>query len=189
MLTTSKKKATLVGAAIIALAGLTIAASTNSSPSKETQPREALAALVGEWSGDSVVYLSPGLPPTLDTATQSSQKLGNYWVSSLLEMTYLGEPYSEMLVLTVDGTTKLASGTIYASNDAIPRPVTGTYNTRSGVWELFHETLNAAGMVVAAKTSISVNRRQRSLALERVHLLENGFEALALEVHSSLRGR
>jgi len=186
---TSKTQRALIGASLTILAGMGIATAAAPGNPQLAPAYQALDAFVGDWSGNAVTYISPGLPPTTAKASQSDQKVGQFWVTSRLETTYLGKPYSEVLLLGWDGKTDQATGTLCSSTDPTPRTISGHFNTRTGSWMLFHETLNSAGMVVHAKTRIDIDKRFGKRTVQRFHLLAEGFESLALEVKSTRRGR
>jgi hypothetical protein len=186
---TSKTKAALIGASLTILTGIGITAAAPVQRGKLAPAYEALNAFVGDWTGDTTLYISPGLPPTEEAAAESSQKVGQFWVTSRLETKYLGKPYSEILMLGFDGPANQATGSIFSATDPVARPVTGNFDKQSGTWVLFHDTLNSAGMVVPAKTKIHIDQRHGQRTTQRFHLLGEKFESLAMEVRSTRRGR
>ena len=186
---TKKTRHALIGATLTILAGMGIATAAAPGEQPLSPAYHALDDFVGEWNGSAVVYISPGLPPSTAKASQTDQKVGQFWVTSRLDTIYMGKPYSEVLMLGWDGKTDQATGSIFSSTDPTPRPVTGHFNERGGTWMLFHETLNSAGMVVNAKTKITIDPRFGKRTVQRYHVLDDNFESLALEVKSTRRVR
>ena len=186
---TNKMKVALAGTALTILTGLGIAAAAAPKAPGLAPAYKALDAFTGEWVGDSTVYISPGLPPTMAKAAESGEKVGQFWATLRLDTVYMDKPYGEVLMLGFDGTANKATGTIFSSSDPMARNVTGSFDTRSGTWVLFHETLNSAGIVVQAKTKIHVDERSGKRTLERYHILADNFETLALAVKSTRRER
>ena len=186
---TSKTKAALIGATLSIVTGIGVTAAAPAQRSQIAPAYKALDDFVGDWTGDATLFISPGLPPTEEQASESSQKVGQFWVTSRLETKYMGKPTSEVLMLGWNGSANQATGSIFSSNDPVPRTVTGNYDKASNTWVLFHDTLNSAGTVVPAKTKIHIDERHGQRTTQRFHLLGEKFESLAMEVHSSKRGR
>lgn len=189
MQTTRRTKRALIGASLTILASVGIATAAAPGEQPLAPAYKALDALVGDWTGSSVVYVSPGVPPTNAKATESGQKVGQFWAQLRLETKYMGQPYSEVLMLGWDGKAGKATGSIFSSADPTPRTLTGNYDVRTGVWTLFHDTLNSAGQVVSAKSTLDVDARSGKYTFQRYQVLGDNFESLALEVHGTRRGR
>lgn len=70
-----------------------------------------LEQLAGEWESDGEANLAPGQPPIKSKGTESARMLGDFWVVSEVESTFMDMPFSAVLTLGYDPDKKKFVGT------------------------------------------------------------------------------
>ena len=146
----------------------------------------ALQSLVGEWAGSASAYLAPGMPPESSGARQQVRRIGDFWVAEHATSEAFGEPFEHMYLIGLDGEGGL-TGTLVTGTDREAWPLTGSYEKRTGEFELLHQLRTAQGVVVDARTVISVDQRKGEKLLQVFQLFEGGFGALYLEMETTRR--
>ncbi len=147
---------------------------------------KALTALAGNWAGSAKAYLAPGMPPESSGAKQQATRLGDYWLVEHASAQLFGDTLEHLYLIGFDDQDGL-TGTLVTGTDREAWPLTGTYDTRTDTFELQHQLRTAAGAVVDARTTISVNARKGEKTLQVFQMLGEGYEALYVEMTTKKR--
>lgn len=81
-----------------------------------TKEHEWLHQLAGQWEADVEVFAEPGKPPLKLKSTESTRRIGGFWILSESEITPPGMPFARALTLGYDPQKKLYVGTWVDSN-------------------------------------------------------------------------
>lgn len=93
-----------------------------------------LHQLVGQWEADVEVWSEPGKPPMKLQSTETTRRIGEFWIQSVGEIVAPARPFARSLTLGFDLQQKKYVGTWVDSN-----------STHLGTYE---GTMDAAGKVL-----------------------------------------
>lgn len=105
----------------IAIRGLCMALLAGITPGLQAQERPPAASgsaelawldqLAGEWQTEGQAFLDPTRPPIDTKGTESARKLGDSWVVSRIESSFMGTPFSAVFTLGYDAGRRKFVGT------------------------------------------------------------------------------
>ena len=106
------KKLAIVGLCVALAAGAAWLSAQEPPQSPAPGAEQAwLEQLAGEWESDGEANLAPGQPPIKSKGAESARMLGEHWVVSEVEATFMDMPFSAVMTLGYDPEKKKFVGT------------------------------------------------------------------------------